>query len=94
MNKPKDSNRTNTNLVWQLGLFDSTMILMGIVIGSGIFLMTGIMAQALPSGGLLLLAWIVGGLVTLTGALVYAELGAAMPEPALQRNAPKQKVSC
>lgn len=80
MNKPKDSNRTNTNLVRQLGLFDSTMILMGIVIGSGIFLMTGIMAQSLPSGGLLLLAWVVGGLVTLTGALVYAELGAAMPE--------------
>jgi APA family basic amino acid/polyamine antiporter len=53
---------------------------MGIVIGSGIFLMTGIMAKSLPSGGLLLLAWIVGGLVTLTGALVYAELGAAMPE--------------
>ncbi len=80
MNKPKDSNRRNTNLVRQLGLFDSTMILMGIVIGSGIFLMTGIMAKSLPSGGLLLLAWIVGGLVTLTGALVYAELGAAMPE--------------
>ncbi len=80
MNKPKDSNRTNTNLVRQLGLFDSTMILMGIVIGSGIFLMTGIMAKSLPSGGLLLRAWIVGGLVTLTGALVYAELGAAMPK--------------
>ncbi len=80
MNKPKDSNRRNSNLVRQLGLFDSTMILMGIVIGSGIFLMTGIMAKSLPSGGLLLLAWIVGGLVTLTGALVYAELGAAMPE--------------
>jgi len=80
MNKPKDSNRRNSDLVRQLGLFDSTMILMGIVIGSGIFLMTGIMANSLPSGGLLLLAWIVGALVSLTGALVYAELGAAMPE--------------
>jgi APA family basic amino acid/polyamine antiporter len=80
MNKPEDSSSRNTNLVRQLGLFDSTMILMGIVIGSGIFLMTGIIAKSLPSGGMLLLAWVVGGGITLTGALVYAELGAAMPE--------------
>lgn len=80
MNKPKDSSSRDTNLVRQLGLFDSTMILMGIVIGSGIFLMTGIMAKSLPSGGMLLLAWVVGGAITLTGALAYAELGAAMPE--------------
>jgi len=80
MNKPKDSSSMDTNLVRQLGLFDSTMILMGIVIGSGIFLMTGIIAKSLPSGGMLLLTWVVGGGVTLTGALVYAELGAAMPE--------------
>ena len=50
------------------------------MIGSGIFLMTGIMAKSLPSGGWLLLAWIVGGLVALTGAFAYAELGAAMPK--------------
>ncbi len=67
-------------MVRQLGLFDSTMILMGIVIGSGIFIMTGIIAKSLPSGGMLLLVWIVGGGISLTGALVYAELGAAMPE--------------
>lgn len=67
-------------LVRQLGLFDSTMIMMGIVIGSGIFLTTGIMAESIPSAGLILLAWIVGGLLTLAGALTYAELGAAMPE--------------
>lgn len=80
MNKPKDSSSRNSNLVRQLGLFDSTMILMGIVIGSGIFLMTGIIAKSLPSGGMLLLVWVVGGGITLTGALVYAELGAAMPK--------------
>jgi len=67
-------------LVRQLGLFDSTMVMMGIVIGSGIFLTTGIMAKSIPSAGLILLAWIVGGLLTLAGALTYAELGAAMPE--------------
>jgi len=56
------------------------MILMGIVIGSGIFLTTGIMAKSIPSPGLVLFAWLVGGLLTLAGALTYAELGAAIPE--------------
>ena len=67
-------------LIRQLGLFDSTMVMVGIVIGSGIFLSTGIMAKYIPSAGLLLLAWVVGGLLTLAGALTYAELGAAIPE--------------
>jgi len=70
----------STGLIRQLGLFDSTMMMTGLVIGSGIFLTTGIMAQSLPSPGLILLAWTFGGLLTLTGALTYAELGAAMPE--------------
>ena len=56
------------------------MMMVGIVIGSGIFLITGIMANSLPSGGWILLAWCVGGLLTLAGALTYAELGAAMPQ--------------
>jgi len=72
--------KKGNDLIRQLGLFDSTMILMGIVIGSGIFLTTGIMAESIPSPGLILLAWLVGGLLTLAGALTYAELGAAIPE--------------
>ena len=72
--------KNDNKLTRQLGLFDSTMILMGIVIGSGIFLTTGIMAKSIPSPGLILLAWLVGGLLTLAGALTYAELGAAFPE--------------
>ena len=56
------------------------MIMVGIVIGSGIFLSTGIIAASIPSAGLILLAWVVGGLLTLAGAFIYAELGAAMPE--------------
>jgi len=67
-------------LTRQLGLFDSSMVMVGIVIGSGIFVTTGIMAKYIPSAGLILLAWTVGGLLTLAGALTYAELGAAMPE--------------
>jgi len=64
----------------QLGLFDSTMMVVGIVIGSGIFMTTGLMAGALPSASLILIAWLLGGLQMLAGALTYAELGAAMPK--------------
>ena len=73
-------NKNNNGLVRQLGLFDSTMVIVGIVIGSGIFLTTGVMAKSIPSPALILLAWVVGGALTLAGALTYAELGAAMPD--------------
>jgi len=68
------------SLIRQLGLFDSSMMMMGIVIGSGIFVTTGLIAQALPSASLILLCWLVGGVLTLAGASIYAELGVAMPE--------------
>lgn len=74
-----NNNNQKPELKRQLGLFDSTMIMMGIVLGSGIFLTTGIMAQSIPSGGLILLAWTAGGLLTLAGALIYAELGTMFP---------------
>jgi APA family basic amino acid/polyamine antiporter len=56
------------------------MMMMGIVIGSGIFLTTGIMAQAVPSAPMILLVWLLGGLLILAGALTYAELGVSLPE--------------
>jgi basic amino acid/polyamine antiporter, APA family len=71
---------SSSSLMRQLGLFDSSMIMVGIVIGSGIFLTSGIMAKSIPSAPLLLLAWLACGLLTLAGALTYGELGAAMPE--------------
>ena len=64
----------------QLGLFDSTMMVIGIVIGSGIFMTTGLMAEVLPSPSFILIAWVLGGVMVLAGALTYAELGAAMPK--------------
>ncbi|MDP6089476.1 MAG: amino acid permease, partial [Candidatus Marinimicrobia bacterium] len=64
----------------QLGLFDSSMMVIGIVIGSGIFMTTGLMAGAIPSVTLILITWALGGLQMLAGALTYAELGAAMPK--------------
>jgi basic amino acid/polyamine antiporter, APA family len=66
-------------LVRGLGLLDATLLIVGSVIGSGIFFAPSIMAGYLHSPGLLLGLWVLGGLLTLAGALSYAELAAAMP---------------
>lgn len=79
MHEPDIRTDHGAGLIRQLGLFDTTMLIMGIVIGSGIFLTTGLMAADIPSASLILLAWLIGGLHVLTGALTYAELGAAIP---------------
>lgn len=63
-----------------LGLLDSTMIVAGSMIGSGIFLVSADMARLLGSGGLLLLAWLTTGLLTVAAALSYGELASMMPE--------------
>jgi APA family basic amino acid/polyamine antiporter len=67
------------SLVRGLGLLDATTLIVGSVIGSGIFIAPSIMAGHVQSPGLLMGLWIVGGLLTLFGALAYGELAAAMP---------------
>jgi APA family basic amino acid/polyamine antiporter len=62
-----------------LGLLDTTFLVMGLVIGGGIFLTTGEMASSLPSAPLILAVWVIGGALTIAGGLLYAELGAMMP---------------
>lgn len=62
-----------------LGLRDLIFIVVGTVIGSGIFLSPGKVAVAAGSGGVALVAWTIGGILTLLGALTFAELGAARP---------------
>ena len=62
-----------------LGLFDSTMIVAGSMIGSGIFIVAGEMAREVGSSGWLLLAWVIAGVLTLAAALSYGELAAMMP---------------
>ena len=57
----------------------ATAIVVGTIIGSGIFLVPQEMMRAVGSSGLVYLAWIVGGLLSLFGAMTYAELGAMMP---------------
>src|ERR1700693_4158874 len=67
-------------LVKGLGLFDSTMIVAGSMIGSGIFIVSADIAHQVKSPGLLITVWLVTGVMTLIGALSYGELAAAMPQ--------------
>src|SRR4051812_30743954 len=62
-----------------LGLYDSTMVVVGSMIGSGIFIVSADMARTIGSPGWLLVAWGVAGLLTIVGALSYGELAAMMP---------------
>ena len=63
-----------THLARRLGLFDTTMLVMGGIIGSGIFINPYVVARAVPSPVLILGAWAFGGLIALAGAFIYAEL--------------------
>lgn len=74
-----DSAQGGPQLVRRLGAWDGALITIGAVLGTGIFITTGDMARVLPHPGLILVAWILGGLLTLTGALTLAELGAMFP---------------
>ncbi|HYN09208.1 MAG TPA: amino acid permease [Vicinamibacterales bacterium] len=63
-----------------IGPIGATLLVIGSVIGSGIFLTTGVMAATLPSPVLILLAWATGCLFAIAGALTYAELGTMFPK--------------
>src|SRR5713101_9682770 len=64
---------------FSLGLLSATMLVVGNTIGVGIFTTSGVMAEQLPSPGLMLVVWAFGGLLSLAGALAWAELAAAFP---------------
>ncbi|MCC7341923.1 MAG: amino acid permease [Bryobacterales bacterium] len=66
-------------LVKGLGLLDATTIVMGSMIGSGIFIVSADIARQVGSPGLLLVVWLVTAILTLCAALSYGELAAAMP---------------
>ncbi len=79
--KPRGDVYVNrVNLPRVLGLWDIIAIVIGGVIGSGIFLVPKSIATVLPSPLLMLSVWVVGGLLSFFGALAFSELGAAMPE--------------
>lgn len=62
-----------------LGMIDATTIVIGIVIGSGIFVLPNLIARDLSSGTAILSAWVISGVLSFFGALAYAELGAMIP---------------
>ncbi|MBV9083793.1 MAG: amino acid permease, partial [Acidobacteriaceae bacterium] len=69
-----------TGFIRELSLFDSTMIVIGSMIGSGIFIVSADMARNIGSTGWLLIAWIFAAVVTIAAAFSYGELAAMMPE--------------
>src|SRR5215469_16299345 len=62
-----------------LGLFDSVMVVVGVMVGSGIFIVSAEMSREIGSAGWLLVAWAFAGVLTVAGALSYGELAAMMP---------------
>jgi APA family basic amino acid/polyamine antiporter len=70
----------NGQFVKGFGLFDSTMLVAGSMIGSGIFIVSSIIARQVGAPGWLLVVWLVTGLLTLMAALSYGELAAMMPK--------------
>src|SRR5229473_7239207 len=80
MNQSKEPNNRDHALARRLGLFDATMIVMGGIIGAGIFTNPYVVAQQVHTPLLILGAWTVGGLIALAGAFVYAELSSQVSE--------------
>lgn len=63
-----------------LNLWDTTLLVLGLVIGGGIFLTPSAIAKSLPTASAILAVWIVGGLLSVMGGFVYAEMGAMIPK--------------
>ena len=81
--QPTDTTSTATQtrtFKRELGLRSSTMIVMGSMIGSGIFIVSADIARTVGSPGMLLMVWAITGVITLIAALSYGELAAMMPE--------------
>ncbi len=79
LEKAASSPGATGTLLRQLGLWDSISIVMGIMIGSGIFLMAGSIALEIHSLAGVIAVWLLGGMMSLAGALSLSELGAAFP---------------
>jgi basic amino acid/polyamine antiporter, APA family len=79
MAEPTATTQIDTEFVRRLGLYDSTMVVIGSMIGSGIFIVPAEMSRQTGSPGWLLMAWLLTGVLTITGALSYGELASMMP---------------
>ncbi len=76
----ESSNRRTTGLVSGLRLFDATTLVMGSMIGSGIFIVAADVGRQVRSPGLFFLCWVISGLMTVTAAVSYGELAGMMPK--------------
>jgi basic amino acid/polyamine antiporter, APA family len=79
MTQPKTSAPADQGFVRGLNLYDATMVVIGAMIGSGIFIVSADMSRMLGSGGWLLMAWVLAGVLTITAALSYGELAGMLP---------------
>src|SRR5262245_39251081 len=77
--QPTAATTLDTEFTRGLGLYDSTMVVVGSMIGSGIFLVSADMSRTIGSPGWMLVAWALAGALTIVGALSYGELAAMMP---------------
>jgi len=73
------SQTNSSELVKGLRLYDCTTIVMGSMIGSGIFIVAAEIAREVRSPGLFLLCWVVSGIMTIAAAVTYGELAGMMP---------------
>jgi APA family basic amino acid/polyamine antiporter len=74
-----DRNDGQTGLIKGLGLLDATTLVMGSMIGSGIFIVSADISRQVDSPGLMMMVWVATAVLTITAALSYGELAAAMP---------------
>jgi APA family basic amino acid/polyamine antiporter len=77
---PQPQPTSSPSLARRLGLFDSTMLVMGGIVGSGIFINPYVVAQRVHTPALVLGAWLAGGAIALAAAFIWAELAARMPQ--------------
>ena len=78
--EPTEVENSKEGFIRGLGLLDSTMIVAGSMIGSGIFIVSADISRQVGSPGWLLVVWLITGLLTMIGALSYGELAAMMPK--------------
>ncbi|HKN68847.1 MAG TPA: amino acid permease [Gemmatimonadaceae bacterium] len=77
---PTQETDESSSLARRLGLFDATMIVMGGIIGAGIFINPSVVARVVHTPTLILVPWLAGGAIALAGAFVYAELADRKPD--------------
>lgn len=80
MTPEKPTSTTEYQFQKRISLFDGVMLVMGVMIGSGVFLTSAEISRTVGGSGWMLLVWIVGGLMTIIGAMSYAELSSMFPK--------------